>query len=87
MPQAAWLPGTIVTETEDGKRLRTVMMQAAFSMNHRFVLLLIRHLDDPPGQPHGDYFDPSPSHEAMTALSQIVFGKEYYALSLDAWKA
>lgn len=70
-------PGTVVASHEDGQRLRNAAFQAGFALNRRLIPLLLRHLDDPPGQFHGDYSDPSPAHEALTALSQIVYGKEY----------
>jgi hypothetical protein len=78
-------PGALVTVKEDAHRLKTVMFQAAFSMNRRLVPLLIRHLDDPPGQGYGDYFDPSPAEEARTALGQIVMGQEFVSPQFD-WK-
>jgi len=82
-------PGAVVASTEDGQRFRSAAFQAGFSMNRRFVPLLIRHMDDPPGQFHGDYADPSPAREAMAALAQIVYGKEYgeqVQRSPEAWK-
>lgn len=82
-------PGAVVASTEDGQRMRTAAFQAGFSMNRRFIPLLLRHIDDPPGQFHGDYSDPSPAHEAMNALSQIVYGNEtaeQTQRSLEDWK-
>lgn len=81
--------GAVVTPLEDGQRIRCAAFEAGFSMNPRFVEALLRHVDDPPGQFHGDYGDPSPSEYAMNALSQIVCGKEYNAQtghSPQSWK-
>lgn len=79
-------PGAKVVPEADGQRLRTAMRQAAFTMNRRFIPLLLRHLDDPPGQRHGDYSDPSPAEEAMDALGQIVMGLEYGPHKPEDWK-
>jgi len=82
-------PGAVVASTEDGQRFRSAAFQAGFSLNRRLIPLLLRHLDDPPGQFHGDYADPSPAREAMNALAQIVYGKEYaeqIQRSAEEWK-
>lgn len=81
--------GAVVASRDDSQRVRTVAFQAGFSMNHRFIPLLLRHMDDPPGQFYGDYSDPSPAEQAMTALSQIVRGDEYHqqtGRSPQEWK-
>ncbi|MCW3054038.1 MAG: hypothetical protein JWN14_3208 [Chthonomonadales bacterium] len=83
------LPGAVVASPEDAQRMRNAASQAGFAMNRRLIPLLLRHMDDPPGQFHGDYADPSPAHEAMTALTQIVYGKEYaeqIPRSPEEWK-
>jgi len=69
-------PGEIVVEPSEAQRLRMTMFQAAYAMDRRFVPFLIRHLDDAPGQFHGDSADPSPAREAEAALGRIVFGQE-----------
>lgn len=79
-------PGQVVTEERDGWRLRNACLLAGFSMDRRFVPLLAGHLDDPPGQSHGDYHDPDPSLYARQGLTQIVDGRDYPDSSKD-WKA
>ena len=79
-------PGVKVVSLQDGIRVRTAATQAAFTMNRRFIPMLLRHIEDPAGQWHGDYGDPTPSRYAMDALSTIVFGKEYSSLSIQDWK-
>ncbi|MCW3052993.1 MAG: hypothetical protein JWN14_2163, partial [Chthonomonadales bacterium] len=54
-------PGAVVASTEDAQRFRSAAFQAGFAMNRRLIPLLLRHMDDPPGQFHGDYGDPSPA--------------------------
>ena len=78
-------PGQMVTSREDGERIRQAAWQAGFSMNKRFVPALLKHLDDPPGQFHGDYADPDPAQEVRNALARIIFGKEYGDRAFD-WK-
>ena len=82
-------PGDVVASTEDRQRLRTAAFEAGFAMDRRLIPEMLRHMDDPPGQFHGDYADPSPAHEAMNALAQIIYGKEYaeqIARTPDQWK-
>lgn len=80
-------PGQRVTELESGQRLRTAMEQAGYTMDRRFVPLLLAHLDDLPGQFHGDYSDPSPQYYAQEALSRIVFGKPLIGWTPSEWHA
>ena len=79
-------PGAVVASREDGERMRTASWQAAFTMNRRFVPLLLAHVTDPPGQRHGDYADPSPSAVARDALSTMILGKEYSTYTAEDWK-
>ncbi len=78
-------PGLMVVTPEEAQRLRNVMEMAAFSMNRRFIPLLIRHLDDPGSQSYGDYSDPNPKNEAVAALGQIAAGTENW-LPIPHWK-
>lgn len=79
-------PGAVIAPREDGERIRIASWQAAYTMNRRFIPLLLQHLDDPNGQRHGDYSDPSPGQCARDALSTIVFGREYSIYSAEDWK-
>lgn len=78
--------GQLVTSKESGDSLRIAMDQAAYTMSRSFIPLLLAHLDDPPGQFHGDYFDPNPASYAAEALSKIVFGKYSVGWTPEQWK-
>lgn len=80
-------PGAVVASLADGTRIRIATFQAAFTMNRRFVPLLLSHVDDPAGQFHGDYGDPSPGALARDALSTVILGREYSAWPAEDWKA
>lgn len=78
-------PGTLVVTPEEAQRLRSIMEMAAFSMNRRFLPLLITHLGDPYGQSYGDYSDPDPKNEAVSALGKIAQGMENW-MPIAYWK-
>jgi hypothetical protein len=69
-------PGVMVVTREEAQRIRTTCWLAGFSMNQRFIPLLLKHLDDPGAQFYGDYSDPVPAQQAGEALGKIVDGTE-----------
>ena len=69
-------PPVEVSESGSGEKLREWMEAASFTMDRRFIPLLLSHLDDPRGQFHGDYSDPSPSSFACDALAKIALGHQ-----------
>jgi hypothetical protein len=77
--------GAIVVTPDEAQRLRSVMEMAAFTMNRRFIPLIIPHLDDPNSQSYGDYSDPHVKMEACFALGKIALGTENL-LPVSYWK-
>ena len=61
-----------VAEPGSGQKFREWADAAAFTLDRRFIPMLLSHLDDARGQSHGDYADASPADHACAALSKIV---------------
>ena len=63
-------------EPASGPKFREWAEAAAYTMDRRYIPMLLSHLDDARGQRHGDYADASPADHACAALSKIVWGHQ-----------